>query len=151
MGGFNVPMFVLFLLLSLVAGVIIIYWTSLPLWAGLLLAPVVSFTGLFAFGWIVDFVEGRKMGYAPPAPFSGLLDKGQDIPAAPKGLTCPSCGSNNIAAILYGLPGLNDALERAIKSGQVTLGGCGIYDGAPEWVCNNCAQKFGEIKLSVDE
>ena len=65
----------------------------------------------------------------------------------PEGLSCPSCGSKDIAEIQYGLPAITDELEEAIANQEITLGGCGIYDGAPQWACNACRHKFGEIRI----
>ena len=65
----------------------------------------------------------------------------------PKGLLCPSCGSEEIAEIQYGMPALTKELEDAIANHKITLGGCGIYDGMPQWACNACWHKFGEIRI----
>ena len=69
-----------------------------------------------------------------------------NLPKKPEGLLCPSCGSEDIALFLYGLPAITEELEKAIEDRKVTLGGCGLYDGAPQWDCNACNSKFGELR-----
>jgi len=82
-------------------------------------------------------------------PSSGNGDT--DLPKAPEDLNCPSCGSSEIAVILYGLPALSEELEKAIAERQVTLGGCLVYNGAPQWVCTACNDKFGDLRISGGE
>ena len=74
-----------------------------------------------------------------------------DLPKAPADLTCPSCGSSNIAVFLYGLPGMSEELDNALKKQQVTLGGCPVYDGAPQWACNTCKNRFGKLRILEEE
>ena len=49
---------------------------------------------------------------------------------------CPSCGSNKVVPILYGMPG--PELIEAYQKGEVELGGCVIGDNDPEWRCKVC-------------
>jgi len=53
---------------------------------------------------------------------------------------CPSCKSNNVVPIAYGLPGF-EMQEEAIK-GKIHLGGCVIEEGAPDFHCNDCEHKW---------
>jgi hypothetical protein len=46
---------------------------------------------------------------------------------------CPDCGSQRIASILYGLPGMTPELECAMREGRVVLGGCAVSDEDPAW------------------
>ena len=73
------------------------------------------------------------------------------IPKAPEGLSCPSCGAQKIAVILYGLPAVTEEFESALADKTVTLGGCLIYDGAPQRVCNVCSCTFGEVRIHESE
>jgi hypothetical protein len=56
---------------------------------------------------------------------------------------CPSCGSNDCAEILYGLPIFDRKLERAIDKKEVVLGGCMVEEGAPSRRCNACGHGVG--------
>ncbi|MBW1744171.1 MAG: hypothetical protein JRJ47_12220 [Deltaproteobacteria bacterium] len=70
------------------------------------------------------------------------------LPKKPEGLSCPSCGSEDIAMILYGLPGMTEELEKALANKEVTLGGCMVHDDAPQWACNACSHKFGKLETA---
>ena len=63
-------------------------------------------------------------------------------PAKPE--TCPECGSNRIADILYGLPhyGYPD-LRRDLDEGRIVLGGCLVESGQPRWFCMSCRVPLG--------
>jgi hypothetical protein len=139
MGGFNLPLFILLLGVAIVISVALSFWTDLSKLAVLVMSPLAACFGLFAFSQLIDFIERRTN-----KTISGEGETMDDrIPVAPKGILCPYCGAKNIAVILYGLPATTGKLEKAIEKKQVTLGGCGIYDGAPQWVCNSCHLKFG--------
>ena len=81
----------------------------------------------------------------------GSTLRGSGPAKLPEGLLCPSCGAKDIAVILYGLPGITKELEKAIENKKITLGGCLVYDGAPQWVCNACNRKFGEFRTCEGE
>ena len=53
---------------------------------------------------------------------------------------CPSCNSNNVVPIAYGLPGF-EMQEEAIQ-GKIHLGGCVIEEGAPDFHCNDCERDW---------
>jgi hypothetical protein len=147
MGGFNLPMFVFFLLVAVVVATPFLIWSDLSTWVILLVAPIVSYLGIFSLSLILDLVERR--GEDPdfgPVPEAGEADF--SLPKKPEGLSCPSCGSEDIAMILYGLPGMSKKLKRAIENREVTLGGCLIHDEAPQWVCNECSHKFGKLQVA---
>ncbi len=57
--------------------------------------------------------------------------------------TCPSCGGQSIATIIYGYVAVDEDLERDLEAGKFTLGGCCITDNDPSWECNACGTKFG--------
>ena len=53
---------------------------------------------------------------------------------------CPSCKSNNVVPIAYGLPGFK-MQEEAIQ-GKIHLGGCVIEEDAPDFHCNDCERDW---------
>jgi len=149
MGGLNLPMFVFFLLVAAVVATPFLVWSDLSTWVVLLVAPIVSYLGIFSLSIILDLVEGR--GDKPdfvPFPKAGEADF--SLPKKPEGLSCPSCGSDNIAMILYGLPAMSEKLKQALENQEVTLGGCMIHDEAPQWVCNECSHKFGRLRTDAE-
>ena len=59
---------------------------------------------------------------------------------------CPSCGSSDIARILYGEPAFSEELRRDLESGRIVLGGCVIVKGQiPKYRCNDCGHEFGVV------
>lgn len=59
------------------------------------------------------------------------------------GVKCVKCGSNNTAEYLYGLPLMNEELEKDIADGKIKLGGCEVSDFDPKYHCNECDNDFG--------
>lgn len=64
---------------------------------------------------------------------------------------CPRCGSKDTARILYGMPAMDDVLEKKLESGKVILGGCCVtgaeVNGKHIWIdpkrhCNGCRRDF---------
>ncbi len=55
-------------------------------------------------------------------------------------LTCPECGSTDIVPIAYGLPG--QELVEAADRGEVILGGCIVWDNAPNLHCKACGTQW---------
>ncbi len=51
---------------------------------------------------------------------------------------CPKCGSNKVAAILFGLPVYSEKLQQDMDSGKIVLGGCCVTDHDPTWQCVDC-------------
>jgi hypothetical protein len=49
---------------------------------------------------------------------------------------CPECGSHDVKPIIYGLP-TPETMHRAML-GEVALGGCIVYDNAPDMYCGSC-------------
>ncbi len=49
---------------------------------------------------------------------------------------CPSCGSDNVASIVYGYPSSEWDWEKDVDSGKVVLGGCCVRN--EKWECNKC-------------
>lgn len=57
---------------------------------------------------------------------------------------CPSCDSNDIALILWGLPLGTPELDEALKKREIILGGCCVGIDDPKWECNNCSFRWGK-------
>lgn len=55
-----------------------------------------------------------------------------------KPVKCPACGSSLMANILYGMPNYDDKLEKDLKAGRITLGGCCVSNNDPQWQCADC-------------
>jgi hypothetical protein len=60
---------------------------------------------------------------------------------------CPSCGCEKVAAIVYGLPYVNEHFDTALQRGEIVLGGCCVMDGMPEWSCNECKHRWGSLEF----
>jgi hypothetical protein len=58
------------------------------------------------------------------------------LSSSTKPATCPTCGSDSIATIMYGYPSSIDT--DAIARGEIILGGCTVHDESPSWKCNAC-------------
>lgn len=54
---------------------------------------------------------------------------------------CPSCGSQKVIPIEYGMPG-PELIELAEK-GKVALGGCCVSPDSPTHECADCGVTFG--------
>jgi hypothetical protein len=144
LGGFNLPMFIFFLVVTVIVAAPFLIWSDLSKLVVLLLAPVLSYVAIFALGQILNLLEGA--GEEPDfASISEAGDAGLALPRKPEGLSCPSCGSKDLAVILYGLPAMTEELKKALANQQVTLGGCLVHSEAPQWACNTCGHKFGEL------
>jgi hypothetical protein len=54
---------------------------------------------------------------------------------------CPKCSNkDSVVEIVYGFPG-SDLIEMA-QRGEILLGGCCIFEDAPEYYCKKCDLKF---------
>ena len=53
---------------------------------------------------------------------------------------CPSCKSEHVIPIVYGLPGLELAEEA--EKGHVELGGCCVDANNPNWKCKACGKTW---------
>lgn len=64
-------------------------------------------------------------------------------------LLCPKCESSDVVPIVYGLP-MPELEARAIR-GEVALGGCIVFDGAPDSYCARCGHRWkDERPLGLD-
>jgi len=57
---------------------------------------------------------------------------------------CPNCGNKKSAFIIWGLPRMDEELEKEIKSGKYVCGGCLVTEHDPKWQCNKCLHQWGE-------
>jgi hypothetical protein len=55
---------------------------------------------------------------------------------APSRPRCPECGSASVIPIIHGYP--SPELQERASRGEVSLGGCLVWDGMPEWECKRC-------------
>lgn len=62
------------------------------------------------------------------------------------GIKCPKCGSDNVAAVLYGLPACDEELDAKVKAGEVVLNGCCIEadDSMHPYECLECGHRFDD-------
>jgi len=57
---------------------------------------------------------------------------------------CPECGSHDVVPIIYGLPG--PELETRAVMGEVMLGGCVVFDSAPDLYCKSCSASWRDMR-----
>jgi hypothetical protein len=142
--GSQINSFLLILIVSLAVGIPLAVGTSLPYWVIIILSPVAAIGLLRLFSFLVEHLERPKN-----------KETEKKIPALETPIRqihlfrqkCPKCGSANVAQIIYGLATPTEKLKKEIKEKRITLGGCMVYDGAPEWACNKCGHKYGSIKI----
>ena len=53
---------------------------------------------------------------------------------------CPSCGSVDVAQIVWGLP--DEELFASAERGEVALGGCIVTDADPNRECRQCGVRW---------
>ena len=56
--------------------------------------------------------------------------------------SCPECGSDDVAYILYGYPmpeeDYSEAFRKKLEDGEIIFGGCEVGFDSPKWHCNKC-------------
>lgn len=57
-------------------------------------------------------------------------------------LTCPECGSHDVAEIVYGLVEETPELGKDVAEGRILLGGCCVE--SDEFHCNACKHSWGD-------
>lgn len=67
-----------------------------------------------------------------------------------KKITCPHCGSTNVAGILWGMPMFDEELRHELDEGRIVLGGCCVSGADPDWHCNDCGHEFGDRVTAFD-
>lgn len=66
-------------------------------------------------------------------------------------ITCPFCGSKNIARYLYGDIEYSWELQEKLNKGKIALAGCiEIVDISPKYQCNHCEKDFGISQKSKE-
>ncbi len=63
-----------------------------------------------------------------------------ELPSKPR--KCPVCGSGPVARIMYGMPAFSEELERELREGKTSLGGCCVSDDDPDWECTACGRRM---------
>jgi len=58
-------------------------------------------------------------------------------------VSCPCCGSCNVASYLYGMPVMSEDLERDLENHKVICAGCCVSEDDPAYHCNVCGKDFG--------
>lgn len=53
---------------------------------------------------------------------------------------CPKCGSKHTARIIYGMPVIDEAMEKAEVAGRIWLGGCCLRNA--RYYCRECDLEF---------
>lgn len=56
---------------------------------------------------------------------------------------CPTCGAQDTALILYGLPNYDDQMKQDLDQGLISLGGCLLMETNPKLHCNQCGHEWG--------
>jgi len=142
-------MLVFAILLGLVISIPFFIWSSLAFWIIIPMSIFIAIAACFIFGFIVDWIEG-------PQNAKYLENHRQDQnghglkPSAikfSKKTPCPDCKESKVADILYGMISVTPKLQKDIDGKKVILGGCMIYDGAPQWHCFNCKKDYGKLSL----
>ena len=62
-----------------------------------------------------------------------------------KPTVCPKCGSSKVACIMYGLPAMNEEMEKDLNEGTIVLGGCCVSQESPAWKCIYCDHLWGSV------
>jgi hypothetical protein len=60
---------------------------------------------------------------------------------------CPSCGSDRVAWIFYGLPLSFESLQPELDAGRIILGGCDCSESDPQWQCQACGHGWGRLEI----
>ncbi len=71
-----------------------------------------------------------------------MSDTSSRVECAQQPSECPKCGHSPLASILYGLPLFSQGLEKEVKEGRITLGGCCVGKDDPAWECTRCGLKI---------
>ncbi len=123
MGSFNLPLFILIIILSIIVSILLKTFTDLSLWLAIPVAPILSYIVLMALSVIIEKLEPKPEAElttvpAPEATWNLLLS------LRPDALLCPSCGSDRIMEIIYGLPPMTQRIQDELDKKTIILGGC---------------------------
>jgi hypothetical protein len=58
------------------------------------------------------------------------------------GPACPVCLAPQTVVILWGMPGMDDELQRAMDEKRVVIGGCVVSLDDPKWECAECGAQL---------
>ena len=77
---------------------------------------------------------------------SKLDNEDEEFPYLVNKPVCPSCGSDDVAYIIYGYPmpeeSYSEAFREKLNNHEITFGGCVIEPDCPNWYCNTCNNSF---------
>ena len=59
--------------------------------------------------------------------------------------SCPRCGAQDVAMIIYGSPMMTTKIHAAFESGRLLSGGCMVRKSAPAWHCHQCGVDYGRL------
>jgi len=150
MGKFNLPLFLLVILLAGIIAIPLIIWTNLATWMIIPLAPIISFIVLLLFSLIVDFFDVDKQITSQPSQahiFSSDFLRSKRA----GGLLCPKCSSDQIMEIIYGLPPITEELQKELDKKTITLGGCMVEEDSPRWACDVCHCRFQSPPINKNQ
>ncbi len=141
MSTFNLPLFILLIILSIIVSILLIIFADLSLWLAIPLAPILSFFCLMAFSLIIEMLEPNQEVKSTTIP---IPEDPSDfiLSMRPDGLLCPSCGSDKVIEIIYGLPVITQKIQKELEKKTITLGGCMAHENEPMWMCEICNCKF---------
>lgn len=58
---------------------------------------------------------------------------------------CPSCGSEAVSRLSYGLPRFTEALNSALDADLIVMAGCSFAEDDPVWMCRECKHTWGRL------
>ena len=95
--------------------------------------------------WLASLKTNENIG-KPISDASKPDNEDEEFPYLVNKPVCPSCGSADVAYIIYGLPlpeeSYSEAFREKLNNHEITFGGCVIEPDCPNWYCNTCNQTF---------
>ncbi|MDH5300131.1 MAG: hypothetical protein OEW58_02070 [Gammaproteobacteria bacterium] len=67
-----------------------------------------------------------------------LVEADKQYRASSKPQHCPRCNHSPVARIIYGYPDITAFSQDEIERGEITFGGCELFDDQPHWRCTSC-------------
>ena len=58
------------------------------------------------------------------------------------GITCPECGSERIAEVIYGMPAYSAEFQAKLDAGEIILNGCLVDGPVLPYQCRDCGKRF---------
>ena len=96
--------------------------------------------------WLVNLKTNDNIGKPIISDNSQPNDEDEEFPYLVNKPVCPSCGSADVAYIIYGYPlpeeAYSEAFREKLNNHEITFGGCVIEPDCPNWYCNTCNNSF---------